>query len=100
GEGLKVHERIAEVAKRFLDVRVEFLGSVPFDPQVPKSVMQRRAASEDSTFTVAGQAWNRIARKLLEDGRLERRKSCDVQDFWRNLLWAEPPRRTGAGIGY
>ncbi len=84
-EGLKVSDRIAEVAMRFLNVRVHHLGNVPSDPQVPKSVMQRRAASEQSTFTIAGQAWNQAARKLLGETAFSQ-KNANVQDFWRAVL--------------
>ena len=87
-EGLKTAARIAEVSKRFLD------GNVPLDPQVTKSVMQRRAASEQSTFTLAGQAWTQIARTLL--GLSGASQHTDAQDFWRNLLWQEPVRVEGA----
>lgn len=90
-EGIKVADRIAEVAQRFLNVRVSHLGHVPYDPQVPKSVMQRRAASEHSTFTIAGQAWNQAARKLFGETAYSQ-KNANVQDLWRNLLWERAPQ--------
>jgi flagellar biosynthesis protein FlhG len=96
-EGFKVSERIAEVAMRFLNVRVSHLGNVPSDPQVPKSVMQRRAASEQSTFTIAGQAWNQAARKLFGEA-CPKNRSANVQDFWRTLLWDEAPQSPKASL--
>jgi flagellar biosynthesis protein FlhG len=84
-EGLKVAERIAEVARRFLKVSVNHLGIVPLDPQVPKSVRQRRAASEHSSHTLAGQAWTQAARQLLQE-RGRRPQHADVQGFWRHLV--------------
>jgi flagellar biosynthesis protein FlhG len=100
GEALKVYERIAEVARRFLNINVNYLGHVPHDPQVPKSVMQRRAASEQSTFTVSGQAWNSGARKLLNEGeaRAAKAPAADAQEFWRSLLWAEPTPQKGRAL--
>jgi flagellar biosynthesis protein FlhG len=100
-EALKVHERIAEVARRFLDINVSYLGHVPLDPQVPKSVMQRRAASEQSTFTVSGQAWNDVARKLLSDPEYKGKNgSMDAHEFWRNLLWTDAATPGRAIAGY
>ena len=96
-EGLKIFERIAEVANRFLNIEVAYLGHVPLDPQVPKSVMQRRAASEQSTFTLAGQAWNQMARSLVEKCGLNARNQ-NVQEFWRNLLWTEVNSETHTGL--
>lgn len=89
-EGLKVFERLADVSGRFLNLRVNYLGHVPMDPAVPKAVMQRRAASEQSAFTVSGQAWTQIARKLLREASLKS-KSGNVQDLWRHLLRDESP---------
>lgn len=83
-EGVKIAERIAEVAKRYLDARVRHLVNVPFDPSVPKSVMQRRAASEASTHTIAGQAWAEAARRLLGDA--ERKRASTDGGFWLSLL--------------
>ncbi len=88
-EGLKIAERIAEVAMRFLKVRVEHLASVPYDPQVPIAVMQRRAASEQSAHTVSGQAWTQAARRLL--GTAAQQRPTDGK-FWQSLLWDEMPR--------
>ncbi len=96
-EGFKVSERIAEVAMRFLNVRVSHLGNVPSDPQVPKSVMQRRAASDQSTFTIAGQAWNQAARKLFAEA-VPIRRNANVQDFWRTLLWEEASQSPKASL--
>ena len=86
-EGLKVAERIAEVAVRYLKVRVNHLINVPFDPAVPKSVMQRRAASAESTHTIAGQAWAEAARRLFDMAAapLGVGKARDGS-FWMSLL--------------
>jgi flagellar biosynthesis protein FlhG len=92
-EGEKIYERINAVATRFLQVNVNYLGHVPLDPQVAKSVMQRKAASEQSTFTLAGQAWNKMARDLSDSSGVNPQNQ-NVQDFWRNLLWSEPTKES------
>jgi flagellar biosynthesis protein FlhG len=89
-EGLKISERIAEVAKRFLDVRVSFAGHVPSDPSVSKAVMQCRAASEHSSLTLAGQAWTQIARRLVDTtpNKTTHARPGQSHDFWSDLLGA------------
>lgn len=87
-EGLNIAERIAEVAKRFLNVQVQFAGHVPLDPSVSKAVMQRRAASEHSSLTLAGQAWTQIARRLLETTHPKSTRPAQSNDFWTDLLGA------------
>lgn len=103
-EGVKVAERITEVAMRFLGVRVSHLACVPFDPSVPKSVMQRRAASEQSTHTIAGQAWSQAARKLVGETPVATLPRTSTQTgFWANLLaddvsMRQSPRSSSAGF--
>ena len=94
-EGLRVSDRIKEVAKRFLDIDVGFLGAVPYDPQIQKSIMQRRAASEQSAHTLAGQAWNRIARSVFSHSDVQVLEG-DVQDMWQNLICSPPVTALGS----
>jgi flagellar biosynthesis protein FlhG len=88
-EGLRVAERITDVAKKFLRAEVTYLGSVPSDPNVQRSIIQRRAASDQSTFTLAGQAWNQIARSLCH-GSQRASKPRNGEELWKNLLWTDP----------
>ena len=90
-EGLRVGARVAEVARRCLNVSVRQVGNVPLDPQVTKAVLQRRAASEESTHTIAGQAWAAAAREL-ESSPSQRRKHGNLKDFWQTLLASTPPQ--------
>lgn len=97
-EGLKVSQRITDVARKFLDTKISTLGSIPFDPQMQKSVMMRRAASESSTYTIAGQSWNRISRQLFQ-GMTAHEPShppgADEGDrkFWRELVMTQSADR-------
>jgi len=85
-EGLKVYERIAEVAKRFLKIEIDYVGHVPMDPQVKKLVAQRCTGSEQSHATISGQAWNSIARSII-GGHAGQSPHRNQQDVWRELLW-------------
>lgn len=92
-EGLKLFERLSEVAMRFLDAKLSYVGTVPYDPKVSKSVMARQAASETATNTISGQAWSGVARRLADDigsqrgysavGRGVEKKST----YWHQYLW-------------
>jgi flagellar biosynthesis protein FlhG len=83
-EGLKVFGKISEVARRFIGINIDMLGSVPLDAQIQKSIMVRRAASENSTYTLAGQCWNEIARNLFYKMNSKTQK-VDRQ-FWQEFL--------------
>jgi flagellar biosynthesis protein FlhG len=92
-EGGKIAARISEVAKRFLDVTVNYVGHVPPDPQVQQSIMKRRAASEQTTYTVAGQAWNEIARKIILGAPAQENATGKIQQFWENLFMTTSPEQ-------
>lgn len=83
-QGLKVYQRIAEVAERFLNIKVTSLGYVPHDPQIARQVMLRKTASESSTFTVAGQAWAGAFRQLSGSVSTAGGASADV--FWKQVF--------------
>ncbi len=85
-EGQMVANRVADVARRFLQVEVGYLGAVPWDPLVQQSVMRRAAAHEKATHTLAGQAWKRVAHTLLDRAR----RDSDPALFWKNLVWSRP----------
>ena len=91
-EALKVFEIIAEVARRFLKIEIGFAGYVPFDPQVQKSVAKRQAASADSTFTIAGQAWAGVMRSVYEGKGRPGTDKRDCKDVWRELVWSNEAR--------
>jgi flagellar biosynthesis protein FlhG len=92
-QGLKVFQRIAEVAERFLDIKVNSLGYVPSDPQISRQVMLRKTATESSTFTVAGQAWASAFRQL--SGSVVKADGNTSDAFWKQVFREEsnlPPR--------
>ncbi len=97
-EGQKVFERIANVAKQFIGSRVDFLGSVPFDSQLSRSVLLRKVISDETSHTLSGQAWNQIARTILSS-----EFACDdaieKDNFWQNLLWSDGGRPCSAISG-
>jgi flagellar biosynthesis protein FlhG len=83
-ESAKVHNTISEVARKFLNAKVNLLGNIPFDAAIKRSVMARRAASDANTYTIAGQEWNEIARRLFHD--LSKNNPQSERQFWRDFL--------------
>jgi flagellar biosynthesis protein FlhG len=88
GEGRKVFERIAKVAKEFIGLNIEYLGSVPTDSQVSRSILLRKAINDDTCHMLSGQAWNQIASQIIASG-FGRRQSVEKDHLWSNLLWSE-----------
>jgi flagellar biosynthesis protein FlhG len=65
-EGLAVFERLRTVSRRFLDLEVEYLGSVERDPAVAKAVREQRPFVLTSPHSRAARAVYRLAEALVE----------------------------------
>jgi flagellar biosynthesis protein FlhG len=64
-EGLEAYKKLTDVAFQFLNVSIDFLGSIPEDSQVTKSVRQSRPVTVEAPRCAFSIALERIADKLL-----------------------------------
>jgi flagellar biosynthesis protein FlhG len=78
------YRRLARVAERFLRVRVEYQGYVPFDDAVPRAVRQQVPVVLAAPGAPASLALGRLADRLL--ARAPSAPSGGVQFFFRRLL--------------
>lgn len=63
-EGRDVFQRLTKVADKFLDVTLEFVGSVPFDENLRKAIKKQRAVMEVFPRSAASMAIRQIAKKV------------------------------------
>lgn len=96
GQGLKIYQRVADVARRFLEIELFMAGTVPKDALVERSVMMQRAADEHITHTRSGQAWNEITRKIME--RLMEYRDLSTRRGWHDLMFPQPILRSVSAI--
>jgi flagellar biosynthesis protein FlhG len=77
-------KRLARVAERFLGVRVEYQGYVPYDDAVPRAVRTQVPVVVGAPHTPASLAFADLARRLA--GRPATGPTGGVQFFFRQLL--------------
>ncbi|HWV37320.1 MAG TPA: P-loop NTPase [Vulgatibacter sp.] len=65
-EGRSIFEKLADLARRLQGVRVRYLGSIPFDQQVRRSVTAQRPIVDTFPLSPASQALRRLADSLLD----------------------------------
>jgi flagellar biosynthesis protein FlhG len=65
-EAEDVFNQLNLVAGRFLNISLEYYGSVMLDPNVPKGVRQQKAVSEMAPLTKASRCFAALARKISE----------------------------------
>lgn len=66
-EGFEVSERLARVARRFLGRAPTYLGWLPDDPAVPRSVNRRRPVVVDAPESKAASALREVADRLATE---------------------------------
>jgi flagellar biosynthesis protein FlhG len=64
-DGEKISARLSEVASKFLNINLNYLGQVPHDDIVHTNVMRRQAIGAQTNQSISGQAWTQIAHGLF-----------------------------------
>lgn len=78
---IEIGNRLSLVAEKFLGVKINYIGSVPNDPVVPKSVMMQKPFVEAFPRSSASIALNKIAMNLLSLDKVKKQKS-----FWERFV--------------
>lgn len=87
-EGWDVYRKLSLAAGRFLDISIDFLGSIPWDPRLPEAVCRQRALVELYPQSPASQAFVRLAQGVGGWPAPGGPKG-GLQFFWRSLLRKE-----------
>lgn len=92
-DGEAAFSRLRGLCNRNLDVRLEYLGALPFDPSVGRAVMRGQPVSDAYPDSPFSQAMVRVADRFLASTQRDARPGTS-QIFWRRLL---RQREHGAG---
>lgn len=84
-EGLRVYERLSNLADEYLNVKVEYLGSIPFDEMVRNSIRERSPYVGRYPFCPASRSLRAIATQLLCEPKRFSAKGT-AQFFWRRMI--------------
>ncbi|MBY4675961.1 MinD/ParA family protein [Marinobacterium sp. CAU 1594] len=63
-EGRNMYNKLVTVTDRFLDVALQYVGSIPYDESVRKAVQMQRAVFEKFPNSKASQAYRQLANKV------------------------------------
>lgn len=90
-EGVQMFNKLNGVCERFLDVSLQFLGSVPFDENVRKAVQKQKALLEYAPSSKASVAIRNMA-KLVDQWPLPGAPTGRLEFFVERLLQAASNR--------
>ena len=84
-DALEVFRKLANVAGRFLDISLDYLGCVVRDERLIDSVKKQKAVYELHPDSDASNCFNTLARRVLENSRQSKLKG-NIQFFFRRYL--------------
>lgn len=84
-DALEVFRKLANVAGRFLDISLDYLGCVVKDDKVVDAVKRQKAVTELFPDSEAAQCFATIAKRVIENKRQGRVKG-NIQFFFRRML--------------
>ena len=80
-EALGVYRKLSIVSNRYLDISIDYLGSIPSDPQMSEAIRKQHAIVELFPNSISAAAFHALAERLA---RMTRRRDPkgSVQFFW------------------
>ncbi len=84
-DALEVFRKLANVAGRFLDISLDYLGCVVKDEKVVEAVKRQKAVTELFPDSEAAHCFATIAKRVIENKRQNRVKG-NIQFFFRRML--------------
>ncbi|MCP5195780.1 MAG: MinD/ParA family protein [Gammaproteobacteria bacterium] len=85
-EGRELFTKLVKVSDRFLDVTLNFFGSIPEDPQLRKAVQAQRAVVEAFPGSRSAEAFHRLATQIVGRWPMPRTASGYLQFFIERLI--------------
>ena len=86
-DGVNMYEKLSTVVERFLQMKIEYVGSVPTDDNVVKAIMKQSPVTTAYPAAAASKAYKHIMENLTEgsDNAMAKEKR-GIGNFFNNVL--------------
>jgi flagellar biosynthesis protein FlhG len=84
-EALDVYRKLTMVSNRYLDISINFLGSIPFDRRMYSSIRSQKAMVELHPDNKTSNAFEKLAASLVSESAHVTPKGS-LQFFWKNFM--------------
>jgi flagellar biosynthesis protein FlhG len=84
-EALDVYRKLSIVANRYLDISIDYLGSIPTDKQMSEAIRKQHVITELFPNSISAASFNSLADRLAIM-TTRRYPKGSVQFFWKQLL--------------
>ena len=84
-EGEAVARRLSAITSKFLDLEVEYIGCIPFDPAVPRAVRSRTPFVSSTPNCAAATGINHIIRRLGYTTTVDTHRQSGMEGFVNHM---------------
>lgn len=84
-DALEVFRKLTLVSNRYLDISIDYLGSIPFDRNMVNGVRRQRVYSELQPASKIASSFSRLAGRICSESG-QNSNEGNVQFFWKRLL--------------
>ncbi len=84
-EALEVYRKITMVANRYLDISIDYFGSVPADPQMIDAIKRQKVIVESFPDSATAAAFVNLAGRIITGDQQPEPKG-NLQFFWKKLF--------------
>ncbi len=84
-DALDVYRKLTMVANRYLDISIDYLGSIPADRQMVESIRKQKVISELYPNSKITQSFRQLAGRICSEPTQSSPKG-NLQFFWKKLL--------------
>jgi flagellar biosynthesis protein FlhG len=84
-EGMLLYSRFQDVVSRFLNVKIDYLGSVPVDEQLSRATQQQRLIMRQSPLAESSKAISKICAQV-ERARNHKVVYSGLEGFWEQVV--------------
>lgn len=91
-EGREIFDKLSVVVNKFLNIKMEFLGSIPQDNMISKAVIQQYPVTLGHPDAPASRAITELARMLSSDTIIEQQNKRGISYLFSNLIRAKKTR--------
>ncbi len=84
-DGLEVYRKLTMVSNRYLDISIDFLGSIPAEKQMNEAIRKQRVIVDLYPASKTAAAFSSLASRLTSETIVSEPKG-NIQFFWKHLL--------------
>ncbi len=85
-DALDVYRKLTLVSNRYLDISIDYLGSIPHDRQMIDAIRRQRVMSELQPGSKVASSFSRLAGRICIEPAAAQPNKGNVQFFWQRLL--------------